>query len=81
VRALDDPARIELSEADSSGRAWALLARAASDPSTRMETANEVRRLGKLLGDASLVVFAHEAMVVAWRAAETRDPAGRPAAR
>ncbi len=51
---------LELSEPDSSARAWALLARAASDPSRRMETAKEVRRLGETLGDASLVVFAHE---------------------
>jgi class 3 adenylate cyclase/tetratricopeptide (TPR) repeat protein len=51
---------LELSEPDSPARAWALLARAASDPSTRMETAKEVHRLGKALGDARLVVFAHE---------------------
>ena len=51
---------LELSEPDSSARAWALLARAASDPSTRMETANEVHRLGEALGDPSLVVFSHE---------------------
>jgi class 3 adenylate cyclase/tetratricopeptide (TPR) repeat protein len=51
---------LELSEPDSSARAWALLARAVSDPATRMETANEVHRLGKELGDVSLVVFAHE---------------------
>jgi class 3 adenylate cyclase/tetratricopeptide (TPR) repeat protein len=51
---------LELSEPDSSARAWALLARAASDPLTRMETANEVHRLGEALGDARLVVFAYE---------------------
>jgi class 3 adenylate cyclase/tetratricopeptide (TPR) repeat protein len=51
---------LELSEPDSSARAWALLARAASDPSTRVATANEVRRLGEALGDARLVVFAYE---------------------
>jgi class 3 adenylate cyclase/tetratricopeptide (TPR) repeat protein len=52
---------LELSEPDSSARAWALLARAACDPSTQMETANEVHRLGKALGDATLVAFAYEA--------------------
>ena len=51
---------LELSEPDSPARAWALLARAASDPSTRMETANEVHRLGETLEDARLVVFAYE---------------------
>lgn len=51
---------LELSEPDSPARAWALLAQAASDPSARMETANEVHRLGKALGDARLVVFAYE---------------------
>jgi class 3 adenylate cyclase/tetratricopeptide (TPR) repeat protein len=51
---------LELSEPDSSARAWALLARAASDSSTRVETANEVHRLAKALGDARLVVGAYE---------------------
>jgi class 3 adenylate cyclase/tetratricopeptide (TPR) repeat protein len=55
---------LELSEPDSSARAWALLARAASDPSTRMENANEVHRLGEALGDARLVVFAYEAQTL-----------------
>jgi class 3 adenylate cyclase len=54
-----------LSEPDSSARAWALLARAASDPSTRMGTANEVHRLAKALGDASLVAFAYETQTLA----------------
>jgi tetratricopeptide (TPR) repeat protein len=51
---------LELSEPESLARAWALLARAASDPLTRPETANEVHRLGETLGDARLVVFAYE---------------------
>jgi class 3 adenylate cyclase len=51
---------LKLSVPDSPARAWALLALAVSDPSQRLETANEVHRLGKALGDARLVVFAHE---------------------
>jgi class 3 adenylate cyclase/tetratricopeptide (TPR) repeat protein len=56
---------LELSMPDSPARAWALLARAASDPSTRMETANEVHRLGEALGDTRLVVFAYETQILA----------------
>jgi class 3 adenylate cyclase/tetratricopeptide (TPR) repeat protein len=56
---------LNLSEPDSSARAWALLAQAASDPSTRMENAKEAHRLGTALGDAHLVVFAHEAQTLA----------------
>ena len=54
---------LELSEPDSSARAWALLARAAFDPS--IETANEAHRLGEALADVRLVVFAHEAQTLA----------------
>ena len=51
---------LELSEPDTSARAWALLAQAMSEPSRRTETANEACRLGEALNDARLVVFAHE---------------------
>jgi class 3 adenylate cyclase/tetratricopeptide (TPR) repeat protein len=50
-----------LSEPDSRERAEALLARALSDPSTRVEAAKEAHRLGEALGDPRLVVVACEA--------------------
>jgi class 3 adenylate cyclase/tetratricopeptide (TPR) repeat protein len=56
---------LEFSEPDTPARAWALLAQAASDPSRRVETANEVQRLGEALGDATLVAFACEAQTLA----------------
>src|SRR5439155_29816 len=56
---------LEFSEPDAPARAWALLARAVSDPSARVETAEEVHRLGEALGDPRLVVFAYEAQTLA----------------
>jgi class 3 adenylate cyclase len=52
---------LELSEPDSSARAWALLAQALSDPSMRAEAAKEADSLGEALGDARIVIFASEA--------------------
>jgi class 3 adenylate cyclase/tetratricopeptide (TPR) repeat protein len=56
---------LEYSDPDTPARAWALLAQAASDPSERVEKANEVLRLGEALGDPRLVVFACEAQTLA----------------
>jgi class 3 adenylate cyclase/tetratricopeptide (TPR) repeat protein len=56
---------LEFSEPDTPARAWALLAQAVSDPSERVETAEEVHRLGEALGDPRLVVFACEAQTLA----------------
>jgi class 3 adenylate cyclase/tetratricopeptide (TPR) repeat protein len=56
---------LEYSDPDTPARAWALLAQAASDPSERVEKANEVHRLGEALGDPRLVVFACEAQTLA----------------
>ena len=56
---------LEYSDPDTPARAWALLAQAASDPSERVEAANEVHRLGEALGDPRLVVFAYEAQTLA----------------
>jgi tetratricopeptide (TPR) repeat protein len=56
---------LELSEADSSARAWALLARALSDPSKRVEAAEETHRIGEALGEPRLVLFAAEAQGLA----------------
>jgi class 3 adenylate cyclase/tetratricopeptide (TPR) repeat protein len=52
---------LDLSEPDSSARAWALLAQALSDPSKRDEAATEARRLGEALGEPRVVVSAAEA--------------------
>jgi class 3 adenylate cyclase/tetratricopeptide (TPR) repeat protein len=52
---------LELSEPDSSARAWALLAQALSDPSMRAEAAREADSLGEALGEARIVIFAAEA--------------------
>jgi class 3 adenylate cyclase/tetratricopeptide (TPR) repeat protein len=49
------------SEPDTRERAEALLARALSDPSTRMEAGKEAHRLGEALGDPWLLVVACEA--------------------
>jgi class 3 adenylate cyclase len=56
---------LELAEAETPARAWALLALGASDPSHRLENANEVLLLGEAIGDAKLVVFAYETRVLA----------------
>jgi class 3 adenylate cyclase/tetratricopeptide (TPR) repeat protein len=56
---------LEFSDPDTPARAWALLAYAASNPSERAETAEEVHRLGEALGDPRLVVFAGEAQTLA----------------
>jgi class 3 adenylate cyclase/tetratricopeptide (TPR) repeat protein len=56
---------LELSDPDTPARAWALLAQAVSDPSERAERSKEVDRLGEVLGDARLVVFAREAQTLA----------------
>jgi hypothetical protein len=53
-----------LSESDTRERAEALLARALSDPSARVEAGKEAHRLGEALGDPRLVVVACEAQAL-----------------
>jgi class 3 adenylate cyclase/tetratricopeptide (TPR) repeat protein len=56
---------LELAGPETKARAWALIARALSDPGRRTEAAEEAARIGEKLGEARIAAYAAEAQGLA----------------